>query len=77
MPFTTKVLESHPANSYPFHNDHISCGARLKDAVAVDDRFYPELSDMYIMFGGKLAEGLYLVNAKTGERLQINYEMPS
>lgn len=77
MPFTTKVLESHPADSNPFRHDYISCGAKLKDLVVVDDQNYPELTDMYVMFGGKLAEGLYLVNAKTGERLQINYEMPS
>ena len=70
MAITAKELPALPPGN-PFHHDAISCGMRLRDAVVIDEQFYPELLDVYIMFGGKLKDGLYLVNAATGERIQI------
>lgn len=76
MPFQMKELEPHPKDGYPFHEDYISTGAKLSQCVVIDENFQPELTDMFIMHGGRLAEGLYLVNAKTGERIQIVYTFP-
>lgn len=66
----TKKLESFPPGN-PFHHDAISTGARLRDVVVMDERFSKEYMNLYIMFSGKLGEGLYLVNADTGERVGI------
>lgn len=70
MAIHTRELESFPPGN-PFHYDAVSTGMRLRDAVVIDERFNPELLNVYIMFGGRLGQGLYLVNADTGERIGI------
>lgn len=64
-----KLKRFPPGN--PFHHDAISTGARLRDVVVMDERFDKPYMNLYVMYSGKLGEGLYIVNADTGERIGI------
>lgn len=66
-----KELESFPPGN-PFHHDAFSCGARLRDVTVVDMERDEKYANIYIMFGSpRLGQGLYIVNADTGERIGI------
>jgi hypothetical protein len=55
-------LEAFPAGN-PFHHDPVSVGAGLKQIG---------LPNVYVMHAHVFGEGLYIVNAETGERVKID-----
>jgi hypothetical protein len=62
----TKVLESFPVGSNPFHYDAISVGMTLEQIG---------LPDVYVMDSGRLGAGLYIYNKETGQRAKLlNFE---
>ena len=73
MTFKTTQLKPFPVGENPFWHDAISCGARLRDCVVLDpnSKNDQKYNNIYVMYGGTLAEGFYLVNTDTGERIKI------
>jgi len=57
-----KNMDAIPPHENPFSHDAISVGASL-DSIG--------LPDVYVMDGGVFANGLYIVNTATGQRVRI------